>query len=505
MGVAFEVFSDLPSALNRARTVSSWDSRWILQSSQSLELLLNRGNSHINELNPHSLSALLKLLVKIGRMPDDEIVRNTIEQLNARLDELNLGQLSEVLASVDYYAEKFATRKLVKFRTTLLERLRVRILNSTELEAQNVDQLVPLFHRFLMNCESDENFEIVKHLLEMLLSPDVQLNFDQSVSLLSSVRMACRELPEPVDRKSFYPTGLARLIDECNSSVYEQLESKSKAHHYRFLEEVYRTRSWFTQYFPNFCDPWLLDRLAAFFAGDRDAIQGNLRLEHALQIRNLVFCYSKVGLYNEQLIKLLYRLVCNETFPANEFTPVEYHLLASYRWPFVDHQRLLNALKSSKKFLDVRASASTYSGILCQLILHEANDRELLQHLNENARPFVVKDFQFYLDNYKQTTLARAVLEMFCNLNDKDLQLDLKRTLDKRLRELSQSLYMPRVLSNSMRIDSRLQEAGYLSNGVLVDLFAIYDRSIGDLIPLNRFKEQFKRIDSIQLTHQQEL
>lgn len=500
--VAFEVLSELPAALKRRGIMSRKATRWVLQRAQLLELLLNRGHSHISELDPASLTALFRLLVKMGRTEDD-LVRNTIEQLDARLDALSLKQLSEVWACTDYFMKHSASRKIVTFRKRLLERLRARTLDPNELNGKNLDLLVQLFDHFLVNREADENFEVVKHLLEMLLWPETRLNFDHSVSLLCSVRKAYRE----PDESTSSPGALAPLIDRCNSAVLEQLESRpsSKAHHYLFLEEVYRTPSWFPKYFPNFCDPELLDRMAAYFAGDRDAKAGNLRPEHAAMIRNLLFCYSKVGLYNEQLIELFYRLVCNGRFLADQFTPAEYHLLANYRWPFVDHQRLLKALKSSKKFLDVRTSASTYSGMLCQLLLHETTDQELLRHLNENSRPYQVKDSQLYLDNYKQTTLAREVLEMFCDLDDNDLKLDLKRTLDKRLRELSQSLSLPNVRSKFVPIDKRLQEGGYLSNGVYVDVFAIFDHTIRGLVPLNQFKKHFKEIDLIPLTKQQEL
>ena len=65
--------------------------------------------------------------------------------------------------------------------------------------------------------------------------------------------------------------------------------------------------------------------------------------------------------------------------------------------------------------------------------------------------------------------------------------------------------HRPNVSVKYISIDNRLQHPGYLSNGVFVNAFAIYDKSIGDLIPLEPFRRQFDEINYIPLTDSQEL
>lgn len=505
-GIAFQLFSDLPSTLDRMEILPLEEAARILASSPSLVSLLNRSNSAIDRLDSTCLTALLRLLVKIKQAPEDEIAQNTIRQLSGKLDALTLSQLSGNLFRTNFYADQFPTNQLVKFRGTLLEHTRARILNTNELDPANVELLEQLFYSFLLNSDRESNFEMVERLVRMLLSPDIQLDFTQAANALRSIRLASHSLYRSRGRNALYPQILADLIDKCNAVVCETLESKptDRANHYTFLDKAHRTQNKLYRCFANLYEPRLLDRLTAFLLHEHS--QSKLRRENVLQIWALVYNYSKLRIYNEQLVELFYWLVSDREFPPDEFAAAEYYLLTAYRWPFVDHQCLLDILKSSKKLLDIRKSGGTYFGIMCQLILNETYDPELLYHLNRNIlwrSEMSVNKLVFLA--YIQTALVRASLSTFSELNDKHLQDRIMQTLDQHLHQISRSRYRPRVRSNSLLVDRRLQEGCFLSNGVYVNAFAIYDHSIGDLLPLDQYERQFEEIDRIRLTGRQEL
>lgn len=504
--MAFQLFSDLPSTLDRMNILSLDEAARILASSSSLRSLLERANSQIDRLDAIALTALFRLLVKIKQPPEDEVARNTIEQLSGKLDDLSLKRLSENLFRANFYADRFPTEQLVKFRGALLESTRTRILNTDELDPLDVEQVEQLFYCFLLNCDRQPNFEMVVRLVRMLLSPDIQLDFTQAANALRLMRLASHSLYRSRGRNALYPQILADLIDRCNTIVYNALGANpaKREMHYTFLDRAHRTQNKLYRYFANIYEPQLLDRLTTFLLHEH--MKDNLRRQNIMQIWALAYNYSKLRIYNEQLVQLFYQLVTEGKFPSDEFAAAEYNLLTAYRWPFVDHQHLVDLLKSSKKVLDLHRSGSTYFGIMCQLILTDVCDLELLYHLSRNIfwRNEMAAS-QLVLLDYNQTTLARAMLSKFGELNDEHLKGRIMRILDEHLRQISKNQYRPRTRSNSLEVDQRLQEGCFLSNGVLVNAFAIYDQSIGDLLPLDPYERQFEEIDRIQLASGQKL
>ena len=510
-GLVFDLFGDLISHLKWNRIMDADKSVRILRGSTGFVSLLSRSNSNLRELDPAGLTALFRLLMRISHNPQSVIVQNTVHCLISRLDELNLEQLSANLFRLQFYGDRFSTDQLIPAKACLLEHCRKRILNSNELDPENVNQLAQLFYNFLMSYESSRNSEMVERLAGTLLSPELKLSFKESVQTLKKICLVGRSRR---GKKDDFPPVLADLIGRCNGIVYETLKSDpdSSENHYRLLEGVHNKRNKLNSFFQNMYEPRLLDLLAAFLV-KRHSDDKYIGPPHeAYQILNLVYHYSRFSIYHEQLTELLHRLVCSGVYPKDDFAFPEYQLLTSHRWPFLDQSRLLEVLKSSRKLFDIRQSGTTYYGLLCQLILNEINDPELLHCLIERARknrPSIhqMQTKKLILLDYKQTTLVRLLVSTL-GQSDKHLESELRRTFDQRLNLISQSPHWPQVGSSAGKtagiVNGKLKKGCFLSNGVFVDAFAIYDRSVGDLISLERFREHFEAVDLIPLSGDQE-
>lgn len=490
--------------LNRRRVMTLFFACQNLDNLPGFAALLNRTNSVIQDMNNDDLLVVFKLLRLLFHDPDTTIVRSLIKQIGERLNEMDLEHLSLCLLVTNRYLQQLPNSShLTRLRASLLEACRRRVLND-ELKPENFNQLSRLFTTFLESSKSDEAFEMAERLAQLILS-DCELDFSKSVFLLSDMISA---LPGISSKETPCPPVLSELIDRCNSIVVETLESDpdSANNHYQMLEMVHRYRSRMYFRFPNFFEPKVLELLSSFLAKEAEA---NRLTKKPRTILNLVHNYANQNIFNEKLIKLACQMIINRAYPVDRLTVTDYFMLSDHRWPFVERQQLLNVLKSSDRFLQSLKHGFRDQGLLCDLILNEVNDPGLLNYLNQtlnsksdgtNRESMAIRFF-----NYEHIALARVCLTMFSKLTDKNLETRLKRTLDQRFHNLCMQGDRPNLSVKYIRVDSRIQAPGYLSNGIHVNSFAIYDRSMGDLIPLEQFRNKFDEINSIPLTNNQEL
>lgn len=503
--IVYEALNDQARILKERRIIMSlYKFGELLRESSGFAALLNQTNSKIEEINAKSLRTVFKFLRRVSQNPDSEIIRNVTEQIGKRLDELNLDLVSESLLNANLYSRDFpASGQLWRFRASLLENCRRRILND-ELEPNNFKQLNILFFNFLINCQNGQAFDMLDRLTRTLLS-DFELDFSRSISLLSSIISSLRGTRE---EKEQYPAILSELIEKCNSTVYETLKADPEAtdNYYAYLDLVHRHRSRLYSEFPNFFDPKLLDLLGPLLTREHEASRKGRR---PILILNLVHNYSNVNTFNEKLIEFTSQLICNGAIPLNRLRVTDYFMLSKYRFPFVNYQQLLNVLKSSHRFLYSLKTRDRYQALLCDLILNEVNDPGMLSYLNQSMsyRPDepIFQSRTVRLLNYERTVLARVVLSMFGQMEDKELEAKVKRTLQRRFHQLCIGEHRAHISVKYLSVDSRLQHPCYLSNGVLIDVFGIYDKSIGDLVPLEQFRSKFEEVNSIPLTASQEL
>ena len=474
-----------------------------LRNSTGYDALLRHTNSKIGEIDTESLMNIFKFLRDTRQYPHNEIFRNVTEQIVERLDELSLDKVSVNLVRAGLYANEFPDcGELMRFRANLLENCRRRILND-ELEPDNFKQLSFLFYNFLANCQSEQAIDMLDRLTRTLLS-DFELDFTRSIRLLGLMLSSMRGV---VEEKAEYPPVLTELIEKCNSAVYATLKAEPEAtdNYYAYLDQVHRHRSRLHQVFSNFFDPRLLDLLGPPLAKNKTSLKG----PRPHWILNMIHNYSNVNTFNQELTEFACQLICNGAISHQKLTVIEYLMLAKYRFPFVNRQQLLNVLKSSNRFLNSLKKRDRAYVLLCDLILSEVNDPGMLNYLAQNVsiRPETPEynSRNLSLHSYEQTSMARVVLSMFGQVKDKELNAKLAGILEQRFRHLCNDGHRPFVSSKYLSEDTRLQHPAYLTNGVVIDGFGIYDRSIGDLLPLEQFRYKFEEVNSIALTDNQQL
>lgn len=501
--IIYEKLNQQMANLKIRKIMSVYWSGEMLRKSSSFVALINQTNTRIQDLNVDALAETYKILRAIKQDPDSAIVKSTIRQIDERLDELDLNQLSEFLLRTHVYLREFPeSGQLIRFRASLLEHCRRRILNN-ELKPDQFYQISRHFYNFLESGHTGESFEMIERIARMILS-DCELNFSKCVFLLGDITSAMRG--NFADKK-VYPGIIAKLIERCNSIIIQAFESYPDVSNnfYQYLHIVHSHRTRLYHQFPSFFDPKLLDLMGNFLANEQKA---NRKVRHPLSILSLVHNFSNVAIYNQKLIELLCDLIYAGHYPVDRLSVTDYFMLSEYRWPFFDNQRLLNVLKSSQRFHGSLKTRDRHEALLCDLILTETNDPGLLTYLSQTQFPqskdrFLSSAMRFF--NYERTALARVCLSMFSPVTDKELERKLLRTLDQRFHLLCMNGQRASISVKYITIDSRLQHTGYLSNGVHVNAFGIYDKSINDLISLEQYRRKFEDINTIPLTSNQEL
>ena len=143
--------------------------------------------------------------------------------------------------------------------------------------------------------------------------------------------------------------------------------------------------------------------------------------------------------------------------------------------------------------------------LLSELILNNVIHKELFNYLLNSIINLEKRYFKkVEIDLLKKTALAKAYLPTI-EFEDKDFKLKIEVALDKTLFEADLIDRKTSISYKYFDVDRRLQSNGYLSNGVYLNAFCVYDYSLNEFVPLTKFGKLFAKIDQIALANNQEL
>lgn len=515
LDIIFCLMCQLIFELNAKKAMSIDDSVRVLEHSEAFAAILARSMQIVDRAYPNCLLSVLEMLTMIKAEPGSELVRRVLTALNGHLNQLNVNQLCRCYkAASQYLLFKIPeTQQLIDLKQSVLQREK-RMLLRNQFDSKDEDSVIEYMENFA-DFEVDPNFQVVEHLAKVLLQPFVSLNFKQAVKIMAKIqpsdnfyrfkRKSGRRLhPELAQRyreKRLHPPILSDLFDKCNATIFEEFTFNLSAETFPyFLTKLHTSVSALNYEFPNFYDQRLLAIIRPWLIWNHQyrALDYNLLLR---MVRN----YSHFYVYDEELLRVVYEKFCS-TMSFKKFDAMTFYgLLAKFRWPFVDHSNA-NLLARVRNSIESRTNSVR---LLATLLLNDVCDDELLGYLNERINSADDALFRnLKMDDYKPIVLARNYLSMFSPLDGR-LRVKLEHKLEQIIHRMLVTRQRPEMSFKYFRIDNRLSNTAYLSNGIFVDVFAIYDKSTGDLVSLNEHRESlgpsFARIDQLQLSRQQEL
>lgn len=496
----------------------------VIHSSSTFRLFLDHTNRFLDDFDTVDLVALFGTFQQIQLNPTTRIVRNVIHLLNSRLQELPANQIdmklvSKCLMSCYHYRcrplnQSKENEHLREFNEMLLAIAKSKIQNG---ELYDDDQNVLDLLRIFLMPHFDPTFEVASQIATLFLSSKMELDFKMSVRLLNKITQSynftaadmsnlprSNELRRRFDKGELYPAVLSKLVDHCNATICKALNSKSSLPAEDFvylLIKIHGQTSSISSQFKNFYDPNLLEPLSRHLMQFFDT---NDRYKYlAFQVAEN---YSSAGVYNEKFLRFVYDLYCNATdrFRSNLNSITTYNLFSRLRLPFVNHQRVTTELlfNFSNQFYRLTRNKSLNSAkILCRLILNEVYDERLYAHLNSMIKGGSLTDISTF--HYKQTALARNHLLTFGELTPLKLESsDILNSLMSTCPVINRQIIAPNRLS---KVQHKIRPSAYLSNGIYLDCFAIYDSQTEDLVPLSQYMDLFYRIESIPLKKGQQM
>lgn len=502
--------------------------RQTAESSDVFKQLLNQTNSLINNLDTICLIDLLEILNLLKYDPKSEIIVNNLNVLRSRLNNLNLNEIKKCLEIMHHYLHhQSATVQFFKFNQDLLRIANKMILND-KLNLNDIQSISRCYFIFLKPENSIiVGDELINYLTNHLLSNRIKFNFEESVLILEKIKQCFlyfnynvvktriktfqntnqsitniyKQIEFRIKQNQLFPNSIPELIDKCNSIIYTELikdDDRSRNEKINFyLSKLHDFTNTLNFELVHFYDEKLFYLLTSHLIKNLD---NNYDFIYRLMIN-----YSFYETYDERLLKLFYDLLCkNDKFRIKLDISKIYMLLSELRLPFIDHnlfsEILFNHLKST---LDANLINSVR--LFSRTILNDVNNEKLFLHFFESIDKLDSKSYEkFNIKIFKEITLAKAHLSISSDLDQK-LKFKIERKLDQLIQNFTSFSKKPTIGTKFIRFDNRIQNTGYLSNLVYLNAFVIYDRSIGDLLPLNQYFNYFDKIDRIPIKKDQEL
>lgn len=470
-----------------------------IQASPVFHSLLNHTDALVPQLSTGCLIKLFETFDWTDLDPQSSLFRNTLNELERRLRRLEFLEIVKCLNLFAYHLEKpFATAELFESNERFTE-IALQHIMSDDLSSQSFMTIIQCFF-FSLNSKHDPDNVAIDILVERLLSPDVQLSYKQSIRLLREIQLnykRCRRKNEPIR----YPTGLASLIEKCNSTIHRFIASGPTDHElYYYLVTLHRQimSVEFSKVAPDFYDQSqnrLLPCLTPFLLE-----QFNFNDRFGYHLINLVQNYRNFHIYDVKLYERIYKLYLrDESLRARLNVRHIYHLLSTHQLPFVNHQQLAELFlpmltnKSHKSFYSTKKDLIVF---LNNLLLNNVDNVELLEYLVGQLNDLNDRVFkQFGFRDLHKLTLARACLVELNHL-DEEGKLKIRSKLDEIINGCMSELSIE-VSKRYFAIDPRLQRNGFLSNGVHLDAFGIYDHSTNELVPLTDYTDSFYKVEQI--------
>lgn len=509
--IVFNQLRQIIFLLNYRKISSLKESVQKLLESPIFNSLLRHANDLIDELDQRCLIELFDLIFTIRLDPNNEIMKNTLNRLINHLDHFQLDDFTLCLRTIDLNMNYMKSNyQIIEFKQNLLMSAKNRILEH-QFNFKEVDTMINFLFRFL-DPNNDPKFQVTNHLIRLLLSSEVKIEFKQSVRLLNKIQIShslftqkYRRTNSRTDQTNICPRNLEQLIEKCNLTILDKFNSEpTKRDNFIFYLSKIHAKTVSLQYqFKNIHDEQLFEPLTEFVLKNHQIMDINL-------IGCLIRNYSKIYRYDERLLKLIYKLLFSERLRNDKQFNLDniYYLLSQYRLPFVDHQELLSKIlfNFSNEFRSMRKITNKIY-LLIELVLNDINDKKMLDFLCEgssnNTGQRTIGTLEIY--DYKRIALAKVYLSLFSQLKDIDFKLKIKKRIDQYHNQFLEMNRRPNISHKYIKIDSRLSINGYLSNGIYLDSFAIYDKQKNDLICLKQFRNYFDKIDQIKIEDGQEL
>ena len=501
----------------------------ILQNSSVYRSLLERTAQRISQLDNKILRILLTVFFITKQSSKSEIVVNTFNEIMSRLPNLESNEVIDYLRGSDYYLSSPArTDQHYEFYQAFLKVSADKILNN-EFDF-NDDLLILNFFSVFLKPENDLDHKVIDHLIKQLLSPGYEFNFVKCVKLLKKIKQShdnfkknmvwrgdirneelksnYEELASRYKVRKLFSIKLNDLVAKLNSTIYNIFQSNPSDLDFKFYIHKIHTSTDNLNYELN--DFYDLKLLAPLVHHLTDKIEE--RKSYKYYCLTVIQNYARFQIYDEDLLKLVYsRYLTEDKFDLNK-TNVDYanHLylfLAKYQWPFVDYQNL------AKIFYKASRYRLNPLRILNTLILNDAIEAGMIydlikriENLSENDLKENDFNWQDRIDQLvKELKFAKAYLLINSNIKN-DLKIRIKRTIDESIYKMNHLIQKPRLNLSYIKTNDKIQRNGFLSIGLEVGAFVIYDKIKGDLIPLNEIKGSlFYTIDKIKLTPSQEL
>ena len=483
--------------------------------------LIDRTKDSMSELTNVALINLLRWFSMTGESMQSPLYLDTCDELHGRVNrsELSAGELVEALFVMHFHVNgPFADQQLVQAaRSMLLQGKRI----------DDVDTITKCIFLFLMP-DYDEQYLATKRLIRRLLSPKVQLNFRQSVLLLRRIKQSSElnsvEIRRNQVAKNYqtytkegrinrrkktssvvqhFPKKLAGLIDKCNAVIHRQLTEEPTSENFDFfLSRLHDSVDPINHEFTNFYPLNLLAPVRDFLLTS-NAESANGQRRYDLVLYNLITNYYKMSKFDEALLRRLYEVVCSSEQLRSELADpaIFYYLISNHRLPWVQHDLLAGRLfgdlcKSESKL------STTAARLLSELILNDVQDERLLDYVCDQIRN--LSSYRVSSNEYKKVALARVYFSMF----GQPKSVQLKQKIDRKLNQIifDYAGNKPKLSEKYIRYaDSKVQKNGFLSNGMYVKGFGIYDRQEADFVSLADHEKYFTRIDRMPIKEHQEL
>lgn len=483
----------------------------MLRESQTFKLLLTHTDRFLTEFDEQQLASLFETFQWQGLNPRRPIVGKVIRLLSDRLnrlhltDQTDLNEIVKCLKICHHYKQSSQSADLQAFYEQLIEIATQKIMHS-EFDLNDVQHFDELFLIFLAPAHAPD-YQVVTYLSNLILSREIVLDYRVSVLILKQLLLAYSsiyndspkdpEIRKRLERGELYPRVLAKLINHCNETICKTINmnslNKSEEQNWNFhLTRVHAGTIPITKEFENFYDSRLLDPLVQYVLQWFDTHD---RVKY-LAI-NLALNYSHAGYYNEALLKFCYEYYwsANDRFRSNQNPRQIYQLFSKVRLPFVNHRRFSTELLfnfSDEFYRMIASNPFNPIMILSSLILNDVFDERLFVYLNASIRSR--KCPIFAVDIYKQLALARNYLMLFGDWTT--LKLETADLLNDVMAQ-SNIISKPPVAPGKLQKLETIRPNAYLSNGIYVDSFAIFDRTSKDLISLEPYTDLFYQIDCI--------
>lgn len=440
---------------------------------------------------------MFQTLILSSHNPNKLAFDIVIKSIYHRINELSIDEILSFLVIFDNYVRRtvFSSNAYSNYSKTFYGMARIIILKN-DFDIKDVNLMIKSFKAFIPNF--DEN--VLNHLIHLLNLPSNQLNYHQSIRLLNNIQRS-KEQNFNKFKNLLNSDQLNCLIDKCNRTINAHLQSNPDK-----LDDQLFYISKFGKTIEK--KPLILGKLYEITVLQKLIPSIVESKKSYSQIYNLFVNYFNYDLIDERLIKHINDLILNNDKFRRRFGITCFLKLTKFRLPFIDHQQLIGLLLDNNypqiHRLITNSSLDIKFELLCAFILGDIKNADKLLIILDKIKDQLDDTSIRRIDDdlFQKLIISRIYFNLFNQLN-KNFKIETK--FDALLMEISEIYNKPQVRNQFLDKDKKLKLNAFLSNGLFLNNFAIYDQSENDLIPLHNQSDYFFKIDEITLKKHQYL